>query len=547
MLQKFKTLFGLIIILFVFAGCHHYYKATTRNLKDNPDSTLDSLKNQNRYFVLRTGSEAYYIKNMVLSADRKMLDCTLDSLPPEHQLHLVKGRNARMRYTPADIPVLTEVHLYATQDKPASVGSYILALDRIQKIEVIEKDRKRTTNSYVIGALGYTLGAFTVAGIIIAATKSSCPFVSAYDGNEFALQGEIFGGAIYPQLVRHDYLPLKMSAASNGNLQLKISNELQERQYTDMAELMVIKHNRQVVISPDADGNLYSIRSPQAPLSATLCDKKDVRYLLSVADKRLLYFDDSSSTNGNNYLVLQFNKPEAVKKGKLVLSLKNSYWLDFLYGELAKGFGNYYNTYAAHQRKKPASELLKWVVEQQIPLEISVKTNEGWQKITDIITVGPLANRDMVIPVDLSSVKSPIVEIKLSSGYLFWEIDYAAIDFTPDEKLDIQYLQPYVAVDQSGKNVLDLVAKEDNKYLEQPVPGTVATMEYKWQPTKTNEEAYTFVLHTKGYYEHIRNFKGRPDKKFLAGFKKPGAFPQFSLQRFKQFNKEHIENLAKNN
>src|SRR5687768_11892034 len=122
MLQNFKTLFGLIITLFVFAGCHHYYKATTRNVKDNPDTTLDSLKNQNRYFVLRTGSEAYYIKNMVLSADRKMLDCTLDSLPPDHKLHLVKGRNARMRYTPADIPVLTEVHLYATQDRPAAVG-----------------------------------------------------------------------------------------------------------------------------------------------------------------------------------------------------------------------------------------------------------------------------------------------------------------------------------------------------------------------------------------------------------------------------------------
>ena len=79
------------------------------------------------------------------------------------------------------------------------------------------------------------------------------------------------------------------------------------------------------------------------------------------------------------------------------------------------------------------------------------------------------------------------------------------------------------------------------------MPGTVATLAYKWKPVKSSDEAYTFILHTKGYYEHVRNFKGSPDKKFLAGFKKPGAFPQFSLQRFKQFNREQIKNLAKNN
>lgn len=552
MLQKFKSLSGLIIfliILFVFAACQRYYMTTARNVKDNPDQTLDSLKNESRYFVLRNGSEAYYMKNIVLSDDRQTLGCLLDTLPPEHKLHLLKGRNGNMRYNLQDIPVLTEVHLYISSDKLPSVGDYTLSLDQIQKIEVIEKDKKRTLNSYVLGTLGVTVGVtvgvFTLAAIIVAATKSSCPFVSAYDGEKFSLQGEIFGGAIYPQLVRHDYLPLKMKTTANGNLQLKISNELQERQYTDMAELVVIKHDKNTKVLCNEEGKLYSVQKLQAPAAATLSGKKDVKDLLLREDNRLLYFDDSTAHTGNNDLVLEFNKERSNTKGKLILSLKNSYWLDYLYGELAKGFGKRFTAYTAKQRQKPAAELHKWTKEQRIPLEVSFKTNEGWRKITDITTIGPVALREIVVPVDLSSVKNSKVEIKLSSGYLFWELDYAAIDFSADTKMDAEILKPFTAHDESGKDVLEKVSKEDNQFLEQPLPGTVATLEYKWQPVNTSAEAYTFILHTKGYYEHVRNFEGSADIKFLTQFKKPGAFPRYSLQRFKEFNKEQMKYLSK--
>jgi hypothetical protein len=97
----------------------------------------------------------------------------------------VNGRGGNMRYKPGDsedLPVLSEVHLYMPTI-PAAAGQTVnLSLDQVQKIEVLERDRKRTTNSYVIGAIGYTLGAMAVALVIIAATKSSCPFVSAHDG-----------------------------------------------------------------------------------------------------------------------------------------------------------------------------------------------------------------------------------------------------------------------------------------------------------------------------------------------------------------------------
>ncbi|MGH2563936.1 MAG: hypothetical protein ACRDE5_05455, partial [Ginsengibacter sp.] len=295
MLQQLRTNFKSVILsLIVLAttACNHYYKAV-RSESPVSGKAVDSLQNQNRYFILRNGSDAYYMTNMVLSEDRKTLRCVLDSLPQDHQLYLTHGRNGNMRYIPSknDNTVLNEVHLFIKNTDSIRKGYATIDLSRIQKIEVIEKDKKRTTNSYVIGALGYTIGALAVVAIIVAATKSSCPFVSAYTNNEFELQGEIYGGAIYPQLARDDYMPLRMQPKEDGTLMLKISNELKEKQYTDFADLMVVTHKKNAQVLADANGNLYSISNPDLPQKAWTSNRSDIIPLINkYNDDQLLRF-----------------------------------------------------------------------------------------------------------------------------------------------------------------------------------------------------------------------------------------------------------------
>jgi len=225
-----KHIWRYCLLLTLFsAGCHSYYMALNPNIS-NPDKrarVIDSLKTSNRDFILREGRRAYYMYNLILSDDRKSLYCSLDTLPVFHQLHLHFGRNRNLKYRKdTDSDILNEVHIYIPNDTTVAYGKYTLQLDKVQKMEVLVKDKGRTTGSYVIGAIGYTLGALAVVAIIAVATKSSCPFVSAYNGNEFVLQGEIYGGAIYPQMARDDYMPLRMRPSPNGDLQVKISNEL---------------------------------------------------------------------------------------------------------------------------------------------------------------------------------------------------------------------------------------------------------------------------------------------------------------------------------
>ncbi len=546
---------GIIFIIssLLLLACNHYYKATQAKPRDNMEKKqlIDSLGTNGRYFILRSGAKAYAMSNISLTSDQSSLTCVLGEPDFDHRLHLVKGKNGKLQYNKNvlnDLSVLNEVHFYIVPDTLAVPGRYTLALDRIQKIEVIEKDQKRTTNSYVIGAIGYTVLAISVAGLIIAATKSSCPFVSAYDGEQFTLQGEIYGGAIYPQLARHDYMPLKMAPLADGSLQLKISNELREHQYTDVAELWVITHDKGTKVVADEQGNLYQTSRLKTPIVAHLNGNKDVTQGLQKAgDNALVYMNDTTFTNASNEIIMQFDKQPGSENARLMLSLKNSYFLDLLYGELAKGFGNYYPTYIRQQQKKPAAELLQWVKDQNILLEVSVKTTGGWKKVADLTTIGPLATRDIVVPISLPTDTSAFTAIKLSSGFMFWEIDYAAIDFSDKNNYSVQKLLPSKATDEAGKNVLPFLRAEDASYLSQPDIGNTATIVYKAGQLKDDTKTRSYILHSKGYYEHIRSFTNEPDLIFLTQFKKPGAFPLYGLGLYQKLHSEAWATMAKQN
>lgn len=538
-----------ILLMATGISCHTYYKALNPDISNTSHRTsvIDSLKTSNRDFILRVGGRAFYMYNLIISDDKKSLSCSLDTLPVYHQLHLHFGRNRNMKYRKAtDSDVLNEVHIYIPTDTTAALGRYTLNLDNVQKMEVLVKDKGRTTSSYIIGAIGYTIGALAVAAIIVAATKSSCPFVSAYDGNDFVLQGEIYGGAIYPQLARDDYMPLRLKPSANGDLQVKISNELQEKQYTDIADLLAITHDKNSSILSDAQGTCYEIKNPQTAVKAIFGNGTDVTASLEKAnDDHLLYFDDTITANAQNFVTLQFQQPAGVKQAKLVLQLKNSYWLDYLYGELAKGFGKYYNRYIKKQHNKPASELVQWTKDQHMPLEVSVKTATGWKKVTDITTIGPVATRAIVVPLDLTDANEPVTEIKLNSGFMFWEMDYAAIDYSPDTPLNIETIAPGSATDETGKDVLALLSTADGNYLEQPVPGTVATITYHYTPTNDPGKTTSYILHTRGYYIHVRHFSNKPNVSFLKQFRQPNAFPGYSLALFKQFRAANLSAFAK--
>ena len=130
---------------------------------------------------------------------------------------------------------------------------------------------------------------------------------------------------------------------------------------------------------------------------------------------------------------------------------------------------------------------------------------------------------------------------------MFWEIDYAAMDFSAAESFTVQQLSPVKATDELGKDILPQLQKEDGEYLEQPLIGNVATLVYKANPATDKTKTQSYILHAKGYYEHVRDFKNKPDLIFLNQFKKPNAFPMFGIRLYNKMRNENLQALAGNN
>jgi hypothetical protein len=149
----------MLAVLIISQACHNYYKVLPgkKQTTQQTAQSLDSLHNETRYFILRSGSESYAMTKMMLSADQKTISCMLDTVSFNHKLHFNLGPKRKLQYKKHDkddVAVLNEVHLFIPTDNSAQLGAYTLTLDKVQKIEVLVHDKKRTTDSYVIGAIG---------------------------------------------------------------------------------------------------------------------------------------------------------------------------------------------------------------------------------------------------------------------------------------------------------------------------------------------------------------------------------------------------------
>jgi hypothetical protein len=50
----------------------------------------------------------------------------------------------------------------------------------------------------------------------------------------------------------------------------------------------------------------------------------------------------------------------------------------------------------------------------------------------------------------------------------------------------------------------------------------------------TTEKISSFFLHSRGYYEYIRDYNNTPNLPFLLSMKNKGAFPKFSREMYQR-------------
>lgn len=534
LVRKDSDLMRVIAMLLIIAfinltiGCNYYKVRTFDSLTaEMSKNELQKYQNFNKYIILHYGSSAYHISVDKVDADKQMLYCFSDKLPVEHQVyHSESEGNMRYKNKKGEGIIKHEVHIYTNAANQTS-NAFEIPLKSITRIDVIEADQGKTIASHFFGALGIVAGVAAILLIIIALTKSSCPFVYVQNGTEYDFKGEIYGGAIFKPLQRDDYMHLKTLTSTDSVLNIRIANELKEIQYTDVANIILAEHSSGVEAMIDNKGVVHTIDHVVLPQSAMLNGFKNEKTELMKVDSSSCLFEATNKPHSMNELTMQFEKPETAQQAKLILHAQNSLFLDFAFTEFTKLFGMKYNTFIEKQNQGNRDSLQQWGINQGLPLSVYVKKNGEWKLVERINTVGPLAARNICVPIDISDLKSKTLEVKLACGYMFWELDYAAVSFADNEMINTFTIKPDRAIEQNGNDATARLSAIDNKYLIQPKPGDVVDISYKL-PTLKKEKTYDAFLMTNGYYNHVRDYDGIPDKNYLMTFKQEGAFIDFA-------------------
>jgi hypothetical protein len=399
-----------------------------------------------------------------------------------------------------------------------------IPLGWVNTVKLYDFNTRRMTATYIGIGVGATAAAIA---IIALAAKQSCPFVYAYDGQTYGFTGEIFSGAVYPQLERHDYLPLSLIKPVGGKYMVQITNEVKEIQHVNLMELMAVDHPEGTRVLLDDKGIPFTFNNPQPSFSCMAPGGRDVTDRVSTADSLSYTTDDRQSDLVMDSLVFTFNRQQGARNAKLLVRAKNSFWLDYSYGRFLDLFGDKIDTWNTSRRIVARDKLIEWSRAQGLLLRVSVDDGSGWRNIRYCDAVGPMAFRDLVVPLTISGVEGKTLRVKLEFGAQFWEIDYAAIDYDADVPVKVSTIPAMSALDQNGNDVLSNIKNDDTKYYDQPQTTDRATVTFN-APAGDPNKVRTVFLHSKGYYDILRNAGGRPDMASLQMFRKPGGFIRFS-------------------
>lgn len=523
-----------IMALNLNLGCSYYTVAPMEITREN----IKSFNEQEKYVVIHSGESIYNLNQMVFNEDDKTITGIAKHLLPQH-IYKTKREDKRVqRYKKERQNPLNEVHFYVQNvNFPKMETEVSIPFENIVSVSVNNRNSGRSIANVFTG----TIGVFFAVVLIVALTKSSCPFVYIKNGQEYEFTGELYPGIITANMQRDDYLPLPKITSKDGTYELKITNELKEIQYTDLAQLVLIEHSEDIEVLLDKTGKPHTFSNLISPKTVN-CDgdNQNIKNISAKDDKFWSFNSTINTLGGTREMVLEFDRPKKSKSAKLYITAKNSVWLDIVFGKFNEQFGSYYNDFQKQQQQLSRGVSEQWIKDQNIPLSISIKTKNGWELVDQIATVGPLAMRNVVIPLKLEYVDSGPLKVKLETGFMFWDVDYVAIDYSLNINLEPRLIDTSLATDENNYEVTGLLRKADGKYLKQPDIGNEVQLTFEI-PAPNEHMTQSAFLKNRGYYNYIRDYKGTPDVNRLRSYKEKNAFSKFSESSYLNF--VSMENL----
>ena len=412
---------------------------------------------------------------------------------------------------------------------------YEVPLDQVQRfwVETATLQKGRTIGL----AAAVTVGTLALIVGIAVALKQSCPFVYSWDGAHYVFDAEPYGGAISRGLEKDDYSQLEHLRQQDGLYRLKVTNEVDETQFTNLTELWVVDHAAGTRVAADVRGKLHTLAAPQAPLSAQDAAGHDLLPWLRATDRLIWEPPAVPDANGSlqSDIVMTFPKPAGATQVKLVANAATGLWGSYMIKKMVELRGRDVGLWYASMDQSQAARdaLFAWEVREQLfALKIDVEEPTGWEVRGILPGTGPFISKDRIVLLDVSHVQGNQLRIRIQPPAGFWALNSFAVDYTSDRPVSVEKIEPATAKDLQGRNVLPELAANDDRYLAMPNIGDTADLTFRVPPQHAGTDR-TVILHTRGYYRLHIAATGEPDTKTLQEIENvPGAAARFAANQF---------------
>jgi hypothetical protein len=415
---------------------------------------------------------------------------------------------------------------------------YTVAMNDVQRLWV---ERRGVSAVRTIGlTVGIAAAAFGTLVAIVLATKQSCPFVYSWDGSQYVFDAEPYGGAITRGLERDDYSELEHLREQNGRYRLRITNEVDETQYTNLMELWVVDHARGSRVVSDENGMLRSYTQIQELSAARDGEGNDLLLWLEAKDRKIWEPDTVAGANGSlrEEVVLTFPKPQGATQVNLIANAATGLWGSYMIKKMVELHGRDTAAWLASLDKDPAGlqAIHAWGEREgtyRLPIEVEEAT--GWVVRGALPNGGPLLAEDRAIPLDISHVRGTQLRIRMQPPVGYWAFNSFAAAYGSGQAVNVNRVAADSARTSEGKDILPDLAAADDRYYPMPNDTDQAEIVFR-APTRKAGQDRTVFLHSRGWYQlHLRD-NGAPD---LVTFSKiltvPGAAVQFAADRFTEW------------
>lgn len=502
------------------------------NVENNKTPSLsggwDQLDDSN-YLVVHSGNQMMELYEVSFDKKEKIVSGKLKpfvGLPLEYYNKIPdKSRNIKQPRTHGinDKVAVQQIHFMLIAGFDLSKDEISFQLGQIVNVAL---SKSALPNGAIVGIVA---GSAVVAFGAVLLIACNCPHVYINDGSEEKQVNSLYTGAKAAQLERSDLKKLPDHFADKSTFSLSIANEENEDQFTNLVELVVVTHDKNVTVEADMDGNFYTVQKPVTSISSD--DNISDFVLASIATKdESSYKFDSDVADGLSTISLEFQNPLREKTGKLVMNLKNTQWSGYVYNEFSSLFGSKYVKWIEKNEDKSKEEREQWMRKQGIKLLVEMKTEEGWHQIDEIELLGDITYNSVVVPFEIKNANQN-VEFRLKSGFRFWELDFAGVDFSKQDELNVTVIKPKSAIGNKGEDFLNVLLADDGEYMKHLGMDSSTELIFEGLPVSSEMERTVF-LRAKGYYISKQEYVGKVDRSKLKNFKNPGELSRFSQELY---------------